>query len=222
MSSLVTLTPDLAALERVRCGAVGIPAGFRSDGTLVPGASLPAPDDVGPIFTGHAASLDEVHDRFVQPYSDSLARPLMWKELGNFAEVSSRVLGCVTLLVGGQFVVDCDEPEDILIVLDVPASDLAAVSGFHQWVLARLFDSRQASITDAELSIETEIVRSWDPTHHRHEEGQANRHRVHTLLRSPNTATRDAGHLSIWHCPPGGGDPDAFFLGGSSGADLTA
>lgn len=201
---------------------VGIPAGFRGDGTLSPGASLPSPHDVGPLYSGHAATMADVFDKFVQPYDDSAARSIMWKELTNFADAATRLLGCVTVLVGGEFVMDLDEPANILIVLDVPASEMEQITGFARWVLARLFNGREASITNDELSIYTEIIQTWPEGHHRFEQGQANRERIHTMLRSPVETTREAGHLSVWHCPSGGGDASAVFFGGDSGANRSA
>ncbi len=78
----------------------------------------------------YAATADETHDRYVTPYPAANPRHKIWGDWLTVTDLLHQAVGSVSAAwLGGSFLSDKDEPDDIDCLYVVPAANLAAVAG---------------------------------------------------------------------------------------------
>lgn len=172
---------------------------FTLDGVLPLGAHFGDMDGT-PVFSGLSSTADEVQSRFVVAYDDSMTRAKLFQEFLFLRETVMESLDCVTFLVAGEFVTAADDPQDVLVVLEAPADNLAKLAPRAQWTLNRLFNGEGWVIgKDDVLKVEARLVRSYPPEHLKFDLGLEEQKLARFLCGSPNEGTTQ-GYVDILEC----------------------
>ncbi len=183
-------------------GGMPIPS-FRGDGFLPPG-SVFADVDGDPIYLGHDTTADEIESRLVGGFPQSLTRPALFRELAHLRRLAMQYLDCILLIISGDFVTSRNDPESILVVLDVPGGELENLDADAHWLFTRVFDSQEWTLTDAaDLKVQTGIVRAYPPGHVKHEIGITEQKLQRYMAGSPTPETRAAGYVQVLECEGG-------------------
>lgn len=79
---------------------------------------------------------------------------------------AKKYLDCFQILISGVFVTQRDDPEDILVALDVPGDDLSRIAPEDIWTLHRFFNDGEYKFgNNDELVVDTRLVRAYAPDH---------------------------------------------------------
>jgi hypothetical protein len=148
--------------------------------------------------------MEEVEDRFVTAYTDSVTRAALFHRMRMLVTTAHEHLPCVLVIASGEFVTDTTDPHDIFIVLNVPAEDIEGLEGKTQWLLDELFKDGEREFGDTDgLTVYTGIARAYPPGHHKFELGQAENRLQRFLASSPADGAESTGYLEILVCEGG-------------------
>ncbi len=182
--------------------AMPVPS-FRSDGYL-PVGNVFGDVDGQPIYLGHDSSAAEIEARLVNAFPQSLTRPALFREFGYLRRLVLNHLNCVVLIVSGEFVTNRDDPQSLLVVLDVPGKQLDNLDPDSHWLFHRLFDSQEWAITeDADLKVQTGIVRAYPRGHVKFEVGVGEQRLQRYMAGYPTAETHVGGYVQVLECEGG-------------------
>lgn len=156
-----------------------------------------------PIFAGHAATITEIEDRFVDCFPQSHTRPALFRELQRLHRLARKSLDCMTVLVSGEFVTNRETARDIHVILEVRGHDLDSLDSDAQWLLHRIFHSLEYKYSDEDLTVNTGIVRAYPPGHANFEISEAERSLARLQAGSPIPDIDGAGYVEYLDCEGG-------------------
>lgn len=175
---------------------------FEDHGAFLPPGDLIAVHENKAIWKGHQTDYDEVRARFVNAYGQSVTRAVLFNELLNLKDLAKRHLTCIIVFISGEFVMDIDNPETLQVTIDVAGDELSKLNPLDQWTLERLMFRSTYGIGD-DLTVKTEMVRSFPPDNHKGPRSQIHHTLARILAASPQPLTTDKGYLEIVDCAEG-------------------
>lgn len=152
-----------------------------------------------PVYRGHECTMVEIQAAFVDPYPDSILRPLLMQELRMLLAFATQYVRCLTLLVSGAFIAVEGAPPSLVVGLVIHPGPIDAV-GF--WAIHRLFDSREWEIADQGALVQTGLSREYEPDDRRFDLGRTEQLVLRSMAGNASP-DRTSGYIELFECPEG-------------------
>lgn len=182
-----------------------IPA-FDSQGVL-PVGNLFGEHDSLFVYRGHDATLAEVEDRFVTHYPQSATRAKLFSELEQLVTVAQTHFSQFNVGVSGTFVSNDVDPTELFMFIEVLGAQVDQLSGHSTWLVFRLFDDCEWTLTAGEeVSVTTALVRSYPEDHSDYLLYSAERMLQFYMASYFDSARGPSGYLEVFMFPEGVND----------------